>query len=173
MGTHAELLARKGARLVTIDQTAFAVGSAHRRLSLRHLDAMIVRQDAEKLAFRDGSFDTIWSWSVIHHSHSTEQCVGEIARVLKPGGRVMIMMYYRPSLVYCLHCGLIRGVLMGQLFRRRLADIRISIVGLKAELYPIPRCAAKIGLERRTPDWLANGILKHVGSMVVVEAVRR
>jgi SAM-dependent methyltransferase len=202
MGTHAELLIRNGARLVAVDQTRFAIESVQRRLSLKQLEATVMPQDAEKLAFRDGSFDVVWTWGVIHHSRSTERCVEEIARVTKPGGRVMIMVYYRPSLVYYLHCGLIRGILMGQLLRRHLAqiyedstdgfyartftkaelrtllsnrfrDIRISVVGLKAELYPIPRCAAKVAIERRTPDWLANAILKRAGSMVVVEAVRR
>jgi SAM-dependent methyltransferase len=202
MGTHAEMLIRNGARLVAVDQTPFAIESVRRRLSLKQLDAAVMRQDAEKLAFRDGSFDVVWTWGVIHHSRSTEQCVEEIARVLKPGGRVMIMVYYRPSLVYYFHCGVIRGILMGRLLRQGLAeiyedstdgfyartftktelktllsnrfrDIQISVVGLKAELYPIPRCAAKVAIEHRTPDWLANAILKRAGSMVVVEAVRR
>ncbi|HXP85611.1 MAG TPA: class I SAM-dependent methyltransferase [Bryobacteraceae bacterium] len=201
MGTHAEMLIRNGAHLVAVDQTWFAIESVQRRLALKQLDATVLPQDAESLAFRDGSFDVVWTWGVIHHSRSTERCVEEIARVLKPGGRVMIMVYYRPSLVYYLHCGVIRGILMGQLLRRRLAeiyedstdgfyartftkselqkllsncfrDIKISVVGLKAELYPIPRCAPKVAIERRTPDWLANGILRRVGSMVVVEAVR-
>jgi SAM-dependent methyltransferase len=202
MGTHAEMLIRAGARLVAVDQTRFAIESVRRRLSLRQLDGTVLPQDAENLAFRDSSFDVVWTWGVIHHSRSTERCVEEIARVLKPGGRAMVMMYYRPSLVYYVHCGLIRGILMGRLLRQKLAeiyeestdgfyartftkaelrellanrfrDITISVVGLKAELYPIPRSAAKVAIERWTPDWLANAILRRVGSMVVVEAVRR
>ena len=125
----------------------------------------------------------------------------EIARVLKPGGRLMMMVYYRPSLVYYLHCGLIRGVLMGQLWRKSLQtiyvdasdgfyarvfnkpelrplvgpyfrDIRITVVGLKAELYPLPRTGFKLTLERFTPDWLASLVLGRFGSMVVIEATR-
>jgi ubiquinone/menaquinone biosynthesis C-methylase UbiE len=201
MGTHAEMLLRNGARLTAIDQTALAVESTRRRLELKQLDARVLLQDAEKLTFPDRSFDVVWTWGVIHHSSSTEQCVSEISRVLRPGGRLIMMVYYRPSLVYYLHCGLIRGVLLGQLLRQSLHQIyvnatdgfyarvfskselrallapqfhslQITVVGLKAELYPIPRNSLKIALERVTPDWLAKAILGKFGSMVVVEAIR-
>jgi ubiquinone/menaquinone biosynthesis C-methylase UbiE len=201
MGTHAEMLVRNGARLTAIDQTTLAVESTLRRLELKQLDARVLLQDAEKLTFPDRSFDVVWTWGVIHHSSSTEQCVSEISRVLRPGGRLIMMVYYRPSLVYYLHCGLIRGVLLGQLLRQSLHQIyvnatdgfyarvfskfelrallapqfhslQITVVGLKAELYPIPRNSLKIALERVTPDWLAKAILGKFGSMVVVEAIR-
>ena len=201
MGTHAEMLLRNGARLTAIDQTTLAVESTRRRLELKQLDARVLQQDAEKLTLPDRSFDVVWTWGVIHHSSSTEQCVREISRVLRPGGRLMMMVYYRPSLVYYLHCGLIRGVLLGQLLRQSLHQIylnatdgfyarvfskselrallarhfhslQITVVGLKAELYPIPRNSLKIALEQGTPDWLAKAILGKFGSMVVVEAIR-
>jgi ubiquinone/menaquinone biosynthesis C-methylase UbiE len=201
MGTHAEMLLRNGARLTAIDQTALAVESTRRRLELKQLDARVLLQDAENLSLPDRSFDVVWTWGVIHHSSCTEQCVSEISRVLRPGGRLMMMVYYRPSFVFYLHCGLIRGVLLGQLLRQSLHQIyvnatdgfyarvfskselralltpqfhslQITVVGLKAELYPIPRSSLKIALEGMTPDWLARAILGKFGSMVVVEAIR-
>jgi 2-polyprenyl-3-methyl-5-hydroxy-6-metoxy-1,4-benzoquinol methylase len=201
MGTHAEMLLRNGARLTAIDQTALAVESTRRRLELKQLDARVLQQDAETLTLPDRSFDVVWTWGVIHHSSSTEQCVSEIGRVLRPGGRLMMMVYYRPSLVFYLHCGLIRGVLLGQLLHQSLHQIyvnatdgfyarvfskselrallarefhslQITVVGLKAELYSIPRNSLKIALERMTPDWLARAVLGKFGSMVVVEAIR-
>ena len=201
MGAHAEMLLRNGARLTAIDQTALAVESTRRRLELKQLDARVLQQDAENLTLPDRSFDVVWTWGVIHHSSYTEQCVSEISRVLRPGGRLMMMVYYRPSLVFYLHCGLIRGVILGQLLHQSLHQIyvnatdgfyarvfskselrallarqfhslQITVVGLKAELYPIPRNSLKIALERMTPDWLARAILGKFGSMVVVEAIR-
>jgi 2-polyprenyl-3-methyl-5-hydroxy-6-metoxy-1,4-benzoquinol methylase len=201
MGTHAEMLVRNGADLTAIDQTTFAVASTKRRFLLKQLNGQIVQQDADSLAFPEGTFDFVWTWGVIHHSSSTERCVDEIARVLKPGGRLTMMVYYRPSLVYYVHCGLIRGICMGQLFGRSLNEIyvastdgfysrvftkpelhvllsehfhslRIAVVGLKAEIYPIPRGRMKLALEKLTPDWLAEAILGRFGSMVVVEAIR-
>ena len=201
MGTHAELLLRNGACLTAIDQTALAVELTRKRLELKQLNARVFQQDAEKLTLPARSFDVVWTWGVIHHSSSTEQCVSEISRVLRPGGRLIMMLYYRRSLVFYLHCGFIRGILLGQLLRQSLQQIyvnasdgfyarvfskselqallarhfhslQITIVGLKAELYPIPRNRFKIALERVTPDWLARAILGKFGSMVVVEAIR-
>jgi SAM-dependent methyltransferase len=201
MGTHAEMLVQAGAHLTAIDQTGFAVMATRSRLDLLQRGGQVIRQDAESLAFADNSFEFVWTWGVIHHSNSTERCMDEIARVLKPGGRLTMMVYYRPSLVYYLHCGLIRGVLMGQLLRkplqtiyvdasdgfyarvfnkpelRRLVgpyfrDVQITVVGLKAELYPLPRTRFKLMLERFTPDWLASLVLGRFGSMVVIEATR-
>src|SRR5207302_2030352 len=88
MGTHAEMLVRNGASLTAIDQTALAVESTRRRLQLKQLDAQVLQQDAEKLTLPDQSFDVLWSWGVIHHSRCIEQCVREISRVLRPGGRL-------------------------------------------------------------------------------------
>ena len=46
--------------------------------------------DVRALPFLDGSFDAIYSMGTIEHFDETEQAVGEIARVLKPGGRAIV-----------------------------------------------------------------------------------
>lgn len=202
MGTHASLLAQAGANLTAIDLTERAVGVTKRRFDIFNLKGRIERSDAENLPFEENSFDTVWSWGVIHHSSSMETCLKEITRVLKSNGHLFLMVYYRPSLVYYLHCGLIRGILLGQLLRRSLQEIYVdssdgfyarvfskrelrelldpnyekismSVVGLKAELYPIPRWRLKEGLETITPDWLASAILGRWGSMIVIEATKK
>ena len=199
MGTHAAMLARNGARLTAIDLTEKAVETTKCRFQMFGLEGDIRRADAERLEFADLSFDFVWSWGVIHHSSSTEAIVAEITRVLRRGGRLMIMVYYKPSLVYYVHAGLIRGVLLGKLLRHSMQDIytaasdgfyarvftkkelravigpeytniRTTVVGLKPELYPIPRTYLKEQVERFTPDWLASAILSWCGSMIVVEA---
>ena len=201
MGTHASLLIGAGARYTAVDLTERAVHATSRRLELYGLNGTVIRSDAEELPFPDASFDFVWSWGVIHHSSSTERCLAEITRVLRPGGRLMLMVYYRPSLVYYLHNGLIRGILLAELRHKSLPEIyflntdgffarpftkrelrdllqsdfdqvSISVVGLKAELFPIPRCRLKEFLERITPNALASAILSRCGSMVVVEAAK-
>ena len=47
------------------------------------------------------------------------------------------------------------------------------MLGLKAELFPIPRTKFKEGLEAMTPDWLASAVLSRWGGMIVAEAVRK
>src|SRR4029079_10963853 len=46
--------------------------------------------DVRDLPFRDGSFDAVYSMGTIEHFDETERAVGEIARVLKPGGRAIV-----------------------------------------------------------------------------------
>jgi ubiquinone/menaquinone biosynthesis C-methylase UbiE len=201
MGTHASLLSKAGARLTAIDITERAVEMTRRRFETFGLAGHIQQADCEELPFSDASFDAVWSWGVIHHSSSTERCLDEITRALKPGGSLLLMVYYRPSIVYYVHCGFLRGVLLGQLVHRSLQEIytaasdgfytrvftkkelnmllapaydqlKMTVVGLKAELFPISRCRFKERIEEITPDWLAAAILSRWGSMIVVEAVK-
>lgn len=202
MGTHASLLAMAGARLTAVDLTERAVETTRRRFDLFGLNGRIERTDAEKLPFADDSFDMVWSWGVIHHSSRMEDCLSEIVRVLRPGGRLMIMVYYRPSIVYYVNCALVRGILFGQLREKSLhqiyedstdgfyarvfnrhelrellddgfSNIDLSVVGLKGELFPIPRTRFKEALENATPDWLASAVLRRWGAMIVAEAIRK
>ena len=202
MGTHAMLLAKAGAQLTAIDLTEKAVEMTRRRFEIFGLSGHIERADAEKLPFPDQVFDTVWSWGVIHHSSSMETCLSQITRVLRDKGRLFLMVYYRPSLAYYLHCGFLRGLLLGQLLHKSLQqiyvdasdgfyarvfskgelhtllqenyeDISMTVVGMKAELYPIPRTRLKEKIEQLTPNWLASAILSRFGSMIVVEARKK
>jgi SAM-dependent methyltransferase len=51
----------------------------------KHLDLVA---DAHSLPFADASFDFVFSLAVFEHLHSPWVAAGEIARVLRPGGRV-------------------------------------------------------------------------------------
>ncbi|HVC19842.1 MAG TPA: class I SAM-dependent methyltransferase [Vicinamibacterales bacterium] len=46
--------------------------------------------DVRNLPFLDASFDAIYSMGTIEHFDDTEGAVGEIARVLRPGGRAIV-----------------------------------------------------------------------------------
>ena len=94
-GVHARLLAEAGAQVTAVDLTPTAVELTTRRLTLAGLLANVVEADAESLPFPDASFDFVWSWGVIHHSEDTLRVVSEIARVLRPGGRLALMVYHR------------------------------------------------------------------------------
>jgi len=83
----------------------------------RRLSADVREADAESLPFPDASFDFVWSWGVIHHSSDTGRVIAEIARVLRPGGRLAFMVYHRTSITFWLNYVLYRGVLRGGLLR--------------------------------------------------------
>ena len=72
---------------------------------LFHLNLPINYQvgNAEKIDFPDDTFDVIYSFGVIHHTPDIQQAVGEIYRVLKPGGKIYIMIYAKYSIVNAIH----------------------------------------------------------------------
>ena len=72
---------------------------------------------AEKIPFPDCTFDFISAYGVIHHSADDQQCYDEIWRVLKPGGRVFLMLYRRGGPKYWWQKMFRKGILQGGLFR--------------------------------------------------------
>ena len=90
---------RAGAHGTGVDLTQHAVDLVRRRLDLEGLDAEVLQADAEHLPFPDGSFDRVYSWGVLHHSPDTHRAVREAMRVLRPGGRLCVMLYARHSWV--------------------------------------------------------------------------
>lgn len=85
-------------------------------MSVEGLRAELRRADAERLPFADASFDFVYSWEVIHHTPNVRAAAREIVRVVRPGGRVCVMIYHRHSLV-ALQCWLLNGLLRGRPFR--------------------------------------------------------
>ena len=119
MGAHASVFANAGAQVTAIDLTQRAVSLTRQRFELFNIkNASVIKVDAENLPFEDNSFDFVWSWGVIHHSADTQKIVKEILRVLKPGGKVSVMVYHRHSTRYYVY-GLYRGIFCGEFFRHR------------------------------------------------------
>jgi ubiquinone/menaquinone biosynthesis C-methylase UbiE len=122
-GTHAQLLATSAKTFTGIDLTEYAVKSTTNRMKVRGItNATIKRMDAEKLEFPDNHFDFVWSWGVIHCASDTNRVLREIYRVLKPGGRAVIMVYHRSFWQYYVLTGLFYGIFKGDLFRTRSLD---------------------------------------------------
>lgn len=70
--------------------------------------------DAQKLPYKDGSFDFITCHAVLHHVAHPEAVLGEICRLLRPGGRALVFEPTRHGTALCF--GLMRwtwGVVWG------------------------------------------------------------
>jgi ubiquinone/menaquinone biosynthesis C-methylase UbiE len=99
VGTDFMRFARAGAIATGVDLTEHSVELVRRRLELEGLDGDVQVADAERLPFADGSFDRVYSWGVLHHSPDTGQAIREAIRVLRPDGRLCVMLYSRHSWV--------------------------------------------------------------------------
>jgi SAM-dependent methyltransferase len=98
-GADHEQFALAGADLTGVDLTDRAIGHAKRRLGLRGLSSELRRRSAEQLDFADDSFDLVYSWGVLHVTPDTPKAIGEVLRVLKPGGEAKVMIYHKCSFV--------------------------------------------------------------------------
>jgi ubiquinone/menaquinone biosynthesis C-methylase UbiE len=65
------------------------VAAAAERLTPFGTRAEFRQADATALPFPDDSFDTVLSWIMLHHTMAWEKALGEAARVLRPGGRLI------------------------------------------------------------------------------------
>ena len=100
-GAEAEQLIRRGARWSGLDLTGESVGRVRRRLEVRHLPSEDVREgSALDIPWPDNSFDIVFSHGVLHHIPDILGAQAEIHRVLKPGGKLVVMLYARRSLNY-------------------------------------------------------------------------
>jgi ubiquinone/menaquinone biosynthesis C-methylase UbiE len=117
-GSHAQFLARYSKSFTGIDITEYAVMSTKARMKVFGLKGDIGKMDAEKLEFDDDSFDFVWSWGVIHHSSDTTKILREIHRVLRPGGRAVIMVYHRGWWNYYV-TGALEGLVSGNLLKTK------------------------------------------------------
>ncbi|UCE79707.1 MAG: class I SAM-dependent methyltransferase [Nitrospiraceae bacterium] len=92
--------AREGAEVYGVDITRTAVDLCHKRFELLGLRGNFSVTNAEVLPFKDNTFDCVCSMGVLHHTPDTGKAVSEIHRVLKRGGRLIVMFYNRNSVSY-------------------------------------------------------------------------
>ena len=80
-----------GARFVGLDVSASALGVAR----ARHPDVVFHHiQDGDPFPIPDGSVDFLFTSEVIEHVYDTENAAREVARVLRPGGTLLLTTPY-------------------------------------------------------------------------------
>ena len=108
-GAESEGLIRRGARWTGLDLTAESVRRVAVRLTLNELPyEEILQGTAVKIPAEDDSFDLVFSHGVLHHIPDIHSAQTEIHRVLRPGGRLVAMLYARRSLNYLVSIAVVR-----------------------------------------------------------------
>jgi 2-polyprenyl-6-hydroxyphenyl methylase/3-demethylubiquinone-9 3-methyltransferase len=145
----------QGPELTAADFSAMALALAQAQAAREGLDGIRWHQeDIQHLSFADGGFDTVISCETIEHVADPRQAVRELARVLRPGGRLFLTTpnYLGASGLYRLYCRL-RGrpwSEAGQAFAQwmflpqtiryvRQAGLRIEVVDAVGHWLPLPR----------------------------------
>lgn len=114
--------AAQGAEVFGVDITDVAVELTKQRFAVNGLTGHFQTGDAENLPFDDDTFDCVCSMGVLHHVPNTERGFDELFRVLKPGGRVIVMLYHRHSVWY--QCGMrLRSLIGGKSMQRLVNEV--------------------------------------------------
>jgi len=86
--------ARGGAQVTGVDLTEAGASLARKYLAHRKLPGEVKVASAEDLPFDDNSFDVVVSIGVLMCTPNIDKAIGEIYRVLKPGGTSVQMLYH-------------------------------------------------------------------------------
>lgn len=123
-GAMASLWAERGANLSAVDLNPDAIAATQERFSQRGLAGEIRQVDARHLPFADATFDYAYSWGVLHHSPDLGRSVGELMRVVRPGGGFGVMLYNRHSILNWYQIQYLEGLLHAE--RRFLSPLQLA-----------------------------------------------
>lgn len=93
MGAGAMRAATSGAHVLAVEPTPFMRRVLHlrRMFSRRRTNVEVIDGTAEGIPVDDRTIDAIWAVNTMHHWVDVERGVAEIARVLRPDGRVLLV----------------------------------------------------------------------------------
>jgi ubiquinone/menaquinone biosynthesis C-methylase UbiE len=89
-GALASALSRRGAAVTGLDADPRMLVAAQARAEAESIGLNLVCGRAEALPFPDGVFDRVMAVTVLCFVHEADRAIAEMARVLRPGGRLVI-----------------------------------------------------------------------------------
>lgn len=103
MATDTSRFAKAGAKVTAVDIAPRAIELSRKNFAWRGLDATFETMDGEALSLPDDTFDFVYCHTVLHFTPDPEAMIKEVFRVLKPGGRAILMTINRKSWLYFMH----------------------------------------------------------------------
>ncbi len=99
-GTDARAIIRHGGDYFGINVDAGSSDMTRTALEVFGVPGEVRHASALNIPYPADFFDVVYSFGVLHHIPAVAGAVEEIRRVLKPGGRLVIMLYNRNSINY-------------------------------------------------------------------------
>jgi ArsR family transcriptional regulator len=85
-------IARWAKQVIAIDQNRVALDQARQRAEAEGLkNIRFLRQDLQRLTLPDGQLDLVIVSQSLHHMQEPKAVLGEAFRILKPGGRLVVL----------------------------------------------------------------------------------
>jgi SAM-dependent methyltransferase len=180
MGRYLRIAAEAGARVVGMDLSLSV--EAARELTADLPGVALIRGDLLRPPLAPGSFDHIYALGVLDHTPDPRAAFLELARLLKPGGRIAIWVYprERPALEWIIRAhravstrlplGLLvaasrRMVPVGGLKRRLMASanplvaragVLLNLMTIGVSMHPDPEVRACDTLDWYAPKYLSR-----------------
>lgn len=100
VGRFSEIAISYGANLVGID-LSFSVDAAFENMG-KAKNANFAQADIFRLPFKEGSFDFVYSFGVLHHTSDCKKAFSAISRLVRQEGKLAIFVYssYNKAIVY-------------------------------------------------------------------------
>ena len=92
-GTVSQLLAQNAGSYTGLDIAAGPVAVVNQRMSLFGLKGSARQGSILEAPFADASFDAVITIGCLHHTGNLQRALDEVHRVLRPGGRALVMIY--------------------------------------------------------------------------------
>jgi len=96
-GSLSQKLAESGADYVGLDIAAGPVTMVNHRLQQSGLAGLAVQGNILSSGFPDNSFDAVVAIGCLHHTGNLKTAIAACRRLLRPGGRLIAMVYYSYS----------------------------------------------------------------------------
>ena len=106
----------KPTSLIGVDVSKTALEVARRRLDLHGgvgVELLFIEEDSNRIHLPDNTIDLAHSSGVLHHVKNIELAIKEIRRVIKPGGKLQVMVYNYNSLWLHLYTAYIHKIEKG------------------------------------------------------------
>jgi len=94
--------AKIGACVTGIDLAEKNINLAIENFKLHEVNGELLVMNGEEMSFSDNLFDMVFAHGVLAYTANAEKMISEIHRVLKPGGKAILMMYNSNSWLYYL-----------------------------------------------------------------------
>jgi SAM-dependent methyltransferase len=134
IATDGAQFARAGARYTGVDFSPTALRLAQERFEEYGLAGRFEPASLTELPFEEDSFDLVYSMGVVHHIPDAARVVAEFHRVLRPGGRAIVMLYHRDSFNYRFTILGLRRALVVMLLLPRGVELVARITGESREV---------------------------------------
>jgi ubiquinone/menaquinone biosynthesis C-methylase UbiE len=143
-GADAVMFALNGAHYTGVDLTRTAIEATKKHFDVLGLSGTFQQENAEQLSLANNAFDIVYSYGVLHHTPNPQRAIDEVWRVLKTGGKAVVMVYHKHSFNYFVRIMIymrlrVLGKILSRLGKwrrdRRAADMN-RVIGLRGNQDP-------------------------------------